>query len=197
MGQALHDGKLISQKSYGRMYKPEKDDYAYGWMVKSVSGRKAIEHGGSINGFKSQIVRYLDQKVCVVVLGNVYPCATLKIAHDLAAIAFGDGYKVPEERAVAVVDPKVLDSYVGRYEMGPNNVMTITRDGDHLLVQWPLMSGMKALPASESEFFVKFSDTGLTFFKDADGKGTRLVLKSGNLEFKAKRLEEPAEKPAK
>ena len=194
--RALLEGKLISKESYARMFTPEKDGYAYGWLIGWMSGRKEIEHGGSINGFKSQIVRNPDQKVCVVVLCNEYPCGTLKIAHDLAAIAFGDKYKVPEERAVAKVDPKVLDTYVGRYEMGPGSVMTITLDGDRLLVESPLMSGMKALPASESEFFVRFSDVNLTFFKNADGKVTHLVLRSG-LEFKAKRLEEPGDKSQK
>ena len=195
--RALSDGKLISKESYVRLFTPGKGGYAYGWMVGTLSGRKEIEHGGSINGFKSQIVRYHDQKVCVVVLCNVYPSGTLKVAHDLAAIAFGDSYKVPEERAVAEVDPKVLDSYAGRYEASGFFNMTITRDGNHLLVQSPLMSGMKALPASESEFFVRFSDVRLSFFQDVGGKGTHLVLRSGKLEIKAKRLDDKVEKPHK
>jgi CubicO group peptidase (beta-lactamase class C family) len=192
--RALNDEKLISKESYTRMYTPGKGDYAYGWMVGTLSGRKEIEHGGSINGFKSQIVRDPDQEVCVVVLCNVYPCGTLKVAHDLAAIALGDAYKVPEERAVAEVDPKVLDSYVGRYETSGFGVMTITRDGNHLQVQsGPLMPRMIALPASKSEFFVKFSDVSLTFVKDARGLGTHLLLRQGKLEIKAKRLEESGE----
>ncbi len=195
--RALTDGKLISKESYARMYTPEKDHYAYGWMVGTLSARKEIEHGGSINGFKSQIVRYPDQKVCIAVLCNVYPSGTMKVAHDLAAIAFGDAYKVPEERAVAEVDPKVLDSYAGRYEASGFGVMTVTRDGNHLLVQPAFMSRMKAMPASESEFFVKFSDVCLNFVKDAGGKGTDLVLRSGKLEIKAKRIKEGEEKPQK
>src|SRR5262249_53753771 len=121
--RALNDGKLISKESHARMYTPEKGSYAYGWMVGRLSGRKEIEHGDTINGCRSQILRYPDQKVCVVVLCNVYPCGTLKIAHDLAAIAFGDAFKVPEERTVAEIDPKVLDSYAGRYETSGFGVM--------------------------------------------------------------------------
>ena len=57
------------------------------------------------------------------------------------------------------------------------------------------MPPLIALPASESEFFVKFSDVSLTFVKDAGGKVTHLVLRQGKLEIKGKRLEEGGEKP--
>lgn len=188
--RALADGKLISKESYARMYTPAKDGYAYGWAVATRSGRKEVGHGGGINGFATQILRYPDQKVCVVVLCNVVPCNPGKVAHDLAAIAFGDEYKLPEERKVAKVDPKVLDAYVGRYEVRTGMVLTVTREGDHLLAQPTGQPRLEILPASETEFFLKVVDARLTFVKDADGKVTHVILYQGKHEEKAKRLEE-------
>src|SRR5262249_46341183 len=65
--RALNEGKLISKAVYEKMYTPAKDNYAYGWVVTTAKGRKEIQHGGGINGFVTQIIRYPDEKVCVVV----------------------------------------------------------------------------------------------------------------------------------
>jgi CubicO group peptidase (beta-lactamase class C family) len=104
--RALREGKLISKAAYTEMFTPIKGDYAYGWAVATIKGRKLVRHGGGINGFVTDILRYPDQKVCVVVLCNVTPLNTGRIAQDLAAIAFGDPYELPKLRKVAAVDPK-------------------------------------------------------------------------------------------
>jgi CubicO group peptidase (beta-lactamase class C family) len=193
--RALAEGKLISKDSYDRMYRPEKGDYAYGWAVADRSGRKEIGHGGGINGFATQINRYPDQKLCVVVLCNVIPQNPGRVARDLAAIALGDPYKVPEPRKVAKVDPKVFDAYAGRYEIGPEAVLTITREGDRLMAEPTGQPKMELIPESETEFHPKVGDATLAFLKDDKGNVTHAVLRQGTREQKAKRLGPEAAKP--
>jgi CubicO group peptidase (beta-lactamase class C family) len=173
--RALNDGKLISKESYTRMYTPGKDVYAYGWAVRTVSGRKEISHVGGTYGFLSRISRYPDPQVCVVVLSNVLPSRMMEVSRALAAITFGDEYKVLEERKAVKVDPVVLDSYVGRYELRPGSMLTVRRSGDHLEAQVPEWNRMVFLPASESEFLAKYFDARLTFVKDPQGKVSHLV----------------------
>jgi CubicO group peptidase (beta-lactamase class C family) len=93
--QALRRRELISEDRYERMFTPEKNGYAYGWGVRTKSGRKTISHGGGINGFRSHILRYPDEKLCVVVLCNVPPVNPGKVAQDLAAIMLGEEYELP------------------------------------------------------------------------------------------------------
>ena len=95
--QALRRGELISKDAYIKMYAPEKEGYAYGWSVKTKNGRKSISHGGGINGFLTYILRVPDKKLCVVVLCNVTPANSEKVAQDLAAIVLGEEYEVPME----------------------------------------------------------------------------------------------------
>src|SRR5262249_14695482 len=92
--RALADVPLISREWYARMFTPVKNNYAYGWSVATREGRKEVGHGGGINGFVTQILRYPDEKVCVIVLCNVLPLNPGRVAHDLAAIALGEPYKV-------------------------------------------------------------------------------------------------------
>jgi CubicO group peptidase (beta-lactamase class C family) len=186
--QALRDGALIAQESMTRMFTPEKNDYAYGWSVTTRSGRNEIGHGGGINGFATEIVRYPDQKVCVVVLCNVLPANPGKVARDLAAITFGEPVALPRERTVAKVAPELFDAYAGRYELGPDRVMTIVREGDHLFAQPTNQARLEFFPESETEFFSKVVDAQITFVKDDTGKVTHIVVSQGGRETRAKRL---------
>src|SRR5262245_37099591 len=87
--RALAEGKLIGPKSYEEMFSPFLRTYAYGWFVRDRDGHKEIGHGGGIHGFSTSIVRYPDDKVCVIVLNNVVPVGSEKIARDLAGMALG------------------------------------------------------------------------------------------------------------
>jgi D-alanyl-D-alanine carboxypeptidase len=87
--QALNAGKLISPDSYRAMFTPDKENYAYGWMVRELDSHKEISHGGGIHGFMTSIGRYPDDKILVVVLSNVVPAPVEKISRDLAQIALG------------------------------------------------------------------------------------------------------------
>jgi CubicO group peptidase (beta-lactamase class C family) len=196
--RALDDGKLISKESYATMYTPIKSNYAYGWMVTTRGGRKQIEHGGGINGFATENLRYPDQKLCVIVLCNVLPSNPGRVAHDLAAIALGESYQLPSVRKVAKVDPKLYDAYAGRYEVGPNVVATFTREGDRLMTQLTNQPKFEVFPESETTFFLKVVDATVNFVQDDKGKVTHIVIHQGGRDTKAKRLEdEPKHSDAK
>lgn len=93
---------------------------------------------------------------------------------------------VSEMPAIAQVDPKVLDTYVGKYEVRPGIFATVTRDGNSLVVQIPMQSKLVFLPMSETQFFLKGTDTDLTIVKNERGEVVEAML--GNT--KAKRVKE-------
>ncbi len=99
---------------------------------------------------------------------------------------------VTEFPAVAQVDPKVLDSYTGKYEVRPNVFATVTRQGNSLSVQIPFQPKMDFLPVSDSKFFLKTSDIDLSFVKNDKGEVVEAVLE-GSLNARAKRaIEAPS-----
>jgi hypothetical protein len=96
---------------------------------------------------------------------------------------------VTEYPTVAQIDPKVLDSYAGKYEVRPNVFATVTRQGNSLFVQIPLQSKMEFLPMSESKFFLKYSDIDMTFVKNDKGEVVEALLE-GSINTRAKRANE-------
>jgi CubicO group peptidase (beta-lactamase class C family) len=89
---ALYTDKLLKRSSLEQMWTPVKLNdgktfpYGFGWALAQVKGHHLIEHGGSWQGFKSQISRYVDDKLTVVVFANQARANPAKMAHRIAAL---------------------------------------------------------------------------------------------------------------
>jgi len=179
--EALYSGKVLSAKSFELMTTPVKNNYAYGLGVDTKFNRKLISHGGGINGFATYLARFPEERLTVVVLRNSdFGLANPgKIAQDLAAIVLGEKYEIPKARIEIHVDPKILDAYVGKYKLGREAVLTITKEGDQLMAQVTGQPKIALFPESETTFFPKVVDLTIRFEKDATGKVTNLILHQG------------------
>ena len=60
--------------------------YGFGWGLGNVRGHRVIEHGGSWQGFKAQISRYVDDKLPIILFANQTRANQAKLTHDIAAI---------------------------------------------------------------------------------------------------------------
>lgn len=73
---AIVAGKLLRPESWKRMMtsyilsngKPT--GYGYGWFVRKIQGREALEHGGDINGFSGDTMRFPAEGYYIAVLVN-------------------------------------------------------------------------------------------------------------------------------
>lgn len=89
---ALYTGKLLKRSSLEQMWTPVKlndgktHPYGFGWALGEVRGHRVIEHGGAWQGFKSQISRYPDDKLTVILFANQARTNQAKIAHGVAAL---------------------------------------------------------------------------------------------------------------
>ncbi len=92
------------------------------------------------------------------------------------------------ERPVARVDPALYEAYVGRYELAPGFVLTVTREGDRLMTQATGQQQVEIFPASDTEFFPKVIEARITFVRGPDGEVDRLILRQGGRDMPARRL---------
>lgn len=86
------------------------------------------------------------------------------------------------------VDPAVFDAYVGDYEIAPNFVLTITKEGDKLMGQATGQGKLELEPVSETQFTVPSVRANITFEKDSSGKITALILNQGGQKINAKKI---------
>lgn len=100
--RALHGGKVLSPASYAQMTTPgaltdgTPIRYGLGIGVSDIGGRRAIAHGGGINGFLSESEYYPDDDLVIVVLLNTAgPVAPRDLARKIADVVL----PAPPDRA--------------------------------------------------------------------------------------------------
>ncbi len=175
--QALDTEKLVKQKTLDAMFTPVKNNYGYGFSIEKRFGLNTISHGGGINGFTTFMVRYPNEKTTIIVLGNLEGVSTGQVASDLARIALSDKIVMPP---TVKVEPSILQSYVGRYQL-PLNVANIVFDvqlnNGSLFIKPSGMFGFQVAAASQTEFFdVNQPEARFTFLKDEKGAINRMAV---------------------
>ena len=73
---ALYTNRLLSSASLEAMWSPQKLNngeqsvYGFGWVTGQLRGHRTVGHGGGRPGTATQITRFLDDRLTVVVLMN-------------------------------------------------------------------------------------------------------------------------------
>jgi len=186
--QALYTEKLVSRKSLDEAFTPFKSNYGYGWSIGKRFDRQVIAHGGGIFGFSSYIARYPSDHVTVIVLSNLEGAPSGEIANSLAAIAFGAPYEVPAERKEIPVAVKTLEKYVGKYQLTPQIVLSVTLENGKLLAQVSTQPKLELFAESETVFFFKTVNAQVTFVVSAQGEVTGLVFRQGGSDIPAQKI---------
>lgn len=185
--QALYSEKLLKKQNIERLFRPEKGNYAYGWVVDKQHGRPVYLHGGGIHGFTTTINRFPDEKLLVVALSNNSARGTGKIGADLAGIFLGVDIKPPAVRTAITLPADSLEAFVGKYELAPTAIITIARNGAQLTAQLTGQDAFPIFPESKNKFFLRIVDAQMTFDIDAAGKVTGLTLHQNGRNQPAKR----------
>ena len=157
--RALYTEKILKKNILDKIFKPHVDNsVGYGWFVGKRLNRNVVRMSGRSPGFQGEIHRYVDDDVCVIVLSNNYSGAASFIINDLAAIVFAEPYETLAINAKVKIDPKVMDSYLGRYQGGsdffaPGATITVEKQDGHLVLRWS-MGGISWLaPVTEVKYY--------------------------------------------
>jgi serine-type D-Ala-D-Ala carboxypeptidase/endopeptidase len=167
-----------------------------GWLIYSVDGREIVWHNGGTAGFRSFVGYDAKQRIGIVVLSNAStPGGVDDIGfHLLNPKAPLADPEPPKQHTEIHIDPKLLDHYTGRYQLMPNLIFEITRDGDRLFAQ-----GFTHLPHNpsgdltglpkfelfaegEKNFFAKVNDSQYAFETGPDGRATSLIRRRAGRE---------------
>lgn len=90
---ALYTDKLVRADTLAQMWAPatlndgSKSGYGLGWGVGEFRGRKTVSHTGShMTGFKTAFLRFVDDRLTVIVLTNQRGADQMSIAQGVAAL---------------------------------------------------------------------------------------------------------------
>jgi CubicO group peptidase (beta-lactamase class C family) len=172
-GGVFNGNRILSEQSVKTMHEPRfGGTYAFGLSVKKdAANHTIISHSGGIPGQSSFMMGDVDARVGVYYMSN--SGAPPEIAEAAIALLRGEEYIPPAKRKAIAVDAKILDRYVGVYEISPEASFTVIRDGGTLRVkQGNSPTTTDLLGESTTKFFMKTSSTTLTFTQMPRGPST-------------------------
>jgi CubicO group peptidase (beta-lactamase class C family) len=166
-------------------------EIAYGWHVQTKEGRSIIWHNGGTGGYRTYMGYDPKSRAGVVVLSNL---STAAGPDDIGRHLLDASYPLVKaqplkEHKEVTVDTKSCDGLVGNYQLAPNAILAISREGDQLFVQLTGQQKFPMFPEGELAFFLKVVDAQIIFDVDPQGKTTQAVLHQNGRDMPAKRLD--------
>lgn len=177
---ALVSGKVLSPASLKLMATPVKDGYGTGLEITSPYGHLDIGHGGLVHGFATQEHYEPDDRLSIIVLGNLNG-ETTAVANSLVAIARGLPGTFPPKGVKPVDIPQAtLQTYVGTYVISPQFQIIVTLENGQLMAQGGGYPKMALYAQSDGMFYTKsLSYVRVKFVKGSDGATSIIVQIAG------------------
>lgn len=187
---ALSSDGLFSSAQRQLMWSPVKlsdgseKPYGFGWEIGKSGSHRQVKHGGTMLGFRSQILRFPEDGMTIIVLTNATQALPDRIAPGVAAFYLPDLNPPAPKRVAVKLSAETLGNYVGRYQI-PGRILTVARREDDLTVSMalqglgkeidPLLQGvsmeMALLRAETATRFVNVDDPRFTYVFSHDGEG--------------------------
>lgn len=148
-----------------------------GWHILSIGEQRIVWHNGGTAGFRTFIAFDADTRVGVVVLTNSAHGADDIGFHLLnPALPLAPAPAPPHERYEITIAEKILETYVGEYQLAPTFSIFVTLENSSLFTQATGQGRFPIFPESETVFFYRVVDAQITFERDETGVVTGLVL---------------------
>jgi serine-type D-Ala-D-Ala carboxypeptidase/endopeptidase len=159
-----------------------------GWHILTKYGREIIWHNGGTGGYHSFIGFDQKKRLGVVVLSNSVNDID-DIALHLLEPKFELAKRLPvKEHQPIVLEPKVYDAYLGKYQLTPNFMIIISKEQDKLYSQATDQPRVELFAESETEFFIKEVDAQITFVKNQQGQVSHLILHQSGQHLEGKKI---------
>jgi CubicO group peptidase (beta-lactamase class C family) len=146
-------------------------------------------HNGGTGGYHSMVMVNRKIRAAVVLLANTSNMELDALAGDVIRMLAGADVEPRKFEESIQVAPKVMQRYVGRYELAPTFVFSVSIQAGKLMVGVTNQPTVQVYPRSETEWFYKIVDATLTFKMNKAGKCQALELFQNGVRQMAKRIE--------
>jgi CubicO group peptidase (beta-lactamase class C family) len=182
----------------GKLNSGKKIDYAFGIVLGKHHGMTTVSHNGSWAGYRSSTIWVPEKRFAAAVLANTSNMdawgQALKITDIYLGIPAPPSTPASARPPAAVkADPAAWVAFLGTYRLGPGWLLTITREGDQLMVQATHEGKFSMTPVSDTNFFVEGYSAPLAFVRESSGGVTHLLYRGIN----APKLTVPESTPAR
>ena len=187
--KALLSNQLLKRSSLEKAFTPYKNQFGYGWVVDSFTGKKGVYHNGSILGFTSNIYRVEADDVCIILLCNIGTPKIGDITEGLLSVLYNKPYTVPKDPKAVLLSAEAERACTGIYEFSPRFKASIRKDGGKMYAQRVGEAQRHLLtPIAANRFFVHDVEQELEFTDMETGIYRKAILHTGEQPMHALRI---------
>ncbi len=194
----IHFAKRVEAKDpvYLRMLedgvfnKIDKTHYGFGLAFGEVGGLKTVNHTGGWAGYRTVIMNIPDEKLSIILLGNISDFNSYGSAVDVAKAMLGKKFKEEKKTEDVSALPTIklkedlAKKYTGTYQLGDGWFVTLTLEGGQIMTQANGEDKFPTLAKSDSVIWIDAYSSSMTFVKDKRGDVNMLRYRN----IKAKRV---------
>lgn len=149
--QSFYESSLLPQSHIEDMLRDESAPYGLGWFLDRRNGHRRMYHGGAYHGFRTELHRYPEEKLTVIVLSNYNFIPVTAIADSLADIALGHAAVIPQFPPACSLPSGHFQQLAGTYEgYGCRAVVGENENGYYFI--WNNKELNPIYPVSDTEF---------------------------------------------
>jgi hypothetical protein len=177
---------LAQMQEKGKLNNGNEIDYASGLEIGKYCGLRTVEHAGGDAAYRTNILRFPDQRFSVVVLANAGDVNATALSFKIADIYLEDRLQpTPDKPSLGdkpevTIDPKVLDAYVGDYELQdelrPGFIVSFSKDKDHLVARATGQSSLPMYAVSNTAFRLRVVPAEVVFDDPTEGGKTQNAI---------------------
>ncbi len=162
--EGLLDGDDLFTDSQGLIENSEINSYGFGLEQTKRLGKKAIHHSGSTVSYNSQMIRFPDQKLSIIVLSNNGNIWSGDIADELAKILLhqtNQKKKTPyDKNDVQTIKEIAPENLIGYYYSEQHDFIRIDQEANRLFWKENNQRPIELWPISECSYTMDY-DTSL------------------------------------
>jgi CubicO group peptidase (beta-lactamase class C family) len=197
--RALQGDAILGSAARAKLYRVERDHYAYGWLVQEIKTRRTVWHNGAIDGFHAVLWRIPDADVAVIAWSNVFGTDVDAIGRAAIEAVLGGTVEPVPQFPSGEIDPSVIARLVGTYELTDDararlaaikaprqlvdSIVTIeiTRSAGGIVMKPAGQSPVELGPQADGSFYQPDHDIRLSFELAGGDAASGVVLAQGKL----------------
>ena len=156
------------------------------WHITTFRGDTLVFHNGGTGGFRTMLAWNPRTRTGAVLLGSMSQDNEDIVRHVL----LGTPVASIVARTEVPLPAGVLGSYVGRYQLAPTFVLTVTHENGVLFAQATGQPKFRVYAEARDRFFYKVVDAQLEFTRNAGGAVESVTLVQGGARTPGRKLPE-------
>jgi CubicO group peptidase (beta-lactamase class C family) len=181
LAYAGKSAKVLDQTSTKLRLTPYQDQSAaLGVFIEDYNGKKYFGHGGANEGFRSGYYGSFEGGNGLVIMVNSDNGEIIQeLINSIATVYNFTGLNKSTILRPIAVEDKLLDSYLGNYQLRPELILTITRENKQVYAQATGQPRFEVFAETSTRFRFKDLPASMEFIKDEQGKVSKMIFIQG------------------